>query len=438
MKKKLLLGLLMFILLCGCGGNQANKSGLAESSVEPVLNENGKVEIELAGVMFGLVQKGVIADYNAQSDTYEVVIREKGELSAEDFRRQIQLELSDGKGPDIMFHTALQGLDMRPYAEGGYLLDVTDFLTKQGELFENAVDFNRVGGRVYGVPINCTLNTMIVFQDIVTDRELWTPEYCMQVTEKSGATTFCGAPMGWSTEESGLYILNLLGVGRNGIQLFVDEEQGISNFEQKEFIEFLEFSQKYRDIYPNDATAERLVAGDIVCSTFEITDFSRFVYIDEMFQGKQSYIGYPSPEGGQHQLTVQSYYVNATSPSKEGALDFLHFLLEEEQQRNMSALGFPVRMDVLKQMWEEAKVEVFDENGGYIINGVSFETRLMTDKEEKIFWELLDTNIYYRQENPIWDIIWEDALSFYYGKKSAEEVAATIDNRVQLYLDEKK
>lgn len=428
----------MLSLLCGCGGNDGSTDDSPAVNREPVLNENGKEEIELAGVVFGLVWREVIADYNAQSDRYEVVIREMGELSAEDFRRQIQLELSNGKGPDIMFYTALQGMDMQPYAEDGYLLDVTDFLAKQGELCQSAVDFNSVDGRMYGVPVNFSINTMVVSRDIATDRELWTPEYCMQVTEKSGATTFCGAPWGWSTEESGLYILNLLGVGMEGIQLFVDEEQGISNFEQKEFIELLEFSKEYWDVSPDDSSAERLADGKQVCTTGVISNFNDFVYYDELFQGKQSYIGYPSLEGGQHTFYIESFYINAASPVKEGALDFLQFLLEEEQQRNMAELGFPVKMDVLEQLWEEAKVEVLDENGGYVIEGVSFSTRLVTDEEEEIFWQLFDANIYYRQENPIWDIVWEDALPFYYGDKSAEEVAAVIDNRVQLYLDEKK
>ena len=34
------------------------------------------------------------------------------------------------------------------------------------------------------------------------------------------------------------------------------------------------------------------------------------------------------------------------------------------------------------------------------------------------------------------DIVWEEVQSYYSGDKTAEEVAALIDDRVQLYMDE--
>ena len=40
--------------------------------------------------------------------------------------------------------------------------------------------------------------------------------------------------------------------------------------------------------------------------------------------------------------------------------------------------------------------------------------------------------------NDIWDIVWEEALPFFYGEKTAGEVANVIDSKVQLYLDEGK
>lgn len=136
-------------------------------------------------------------------------------------------------------------------------------------------------------------------------------------------------------------------------------------------------------------------------------------------------------------MTVESFYVNAASDHKEGALDFLQFLLETEQQEKMQD-GFPARQDVLEDLWERAKKEVVDENTGYSIGGVNFSMREMTDKEEEIFWEMFGHNIYDEYENPIYDILSEEALPFFYGEKSAREVADIIANRVQLYPDERK
>ena len=41
-------------------------------------------------------------------------------------------------------------------------------------------------------------------------------------------------------------------------------------------------------------------------------------------------------------------------------------------------------------------------------------------------------------DNDIWDIVWDEASPFFYGEKSAEETAQVIDNRVQIYLNERK
>lgn len=139
-------------------------------------------------------------------------------------------------------------------------------------------------------------------------------------------------------------------------------------------------------------------------------------------------------------IGADSFYINAASPHTEGALDFIGYLLEEEQQRRM-VLGFghfPVKQELLTRMWTEAKEEVLGDMV-YEKNDIQYAPRLMTDEEEQIFWEMLESSppIYYKWQNEIWDIVEEEATPFFCGDKPAEEAARAIDNRVQLYLDER-
>ncbi len=304
--------ILALCIVCGCGKKQ-----------EPEFNENGKEEITL-GVSFMSLSLGeIIVDYNKQSSRYEIVpVEFSSDLSFEDQRNRMQVELTDGKGPDIFNDTVLQGLDAKPFAEAGILMDVTDFLVEQGNICEKAAECNRVNGRLYGVPYSFSLNTMVTSRKLAPDRERWTKDYCMQITKECGATMFIGAPYGWSRESAGLYVLNVLGVGQDGIQLFVDEEKGISSFEQEEFIELLEFSKEYSDP-ALDESIDGLATGEAVVSTGGISNFDSFWMWDEMCGGEPAYIGFPSPEGGKHKLMVDSFYINAASSHKEGALDFL-------------------------------------------------------------------------------------------------------------------
>ena len=207
-----------------------------------------------------------------------------------------------------MAEAALQGANKTSYVKSWVFMDVTDFLASQGNLCKSVVDYNRFGDRLYGVPVSFDLNTMVTSKRIATDREKWTKEHCMQAMEESGASVFCGAPYGWTKEEAGIYVLNLLGVGMDGIQLFVDEEKGISSFEQPEFIELLEFSKNHADQNPMDSGTEKIASGEIAYSTGSVGSFRSFWY--------------PGPEGGQYKLIIDNFYINASSLHKEGALDF--------------------------------------------------------------------------------------------------------------------
>lgn len=439
-KKTFIVILLMSSILCGCGGRDAAAENDIPASIpQPVLNENGKEEIRLSATSLNLTLQEIIVNYNKQSEHYEIVYESfDGDTSWDDQRRRIQLELTGGGGPDILDYTALQNIDMRPYAETGLFLDVTDFLAAQGELVKNVAEANQVGEGIYGVPYSFSIGTMVTSPMMATDRENWTMEYCMRTAQEKGCALFIKAPYGWTREESGLYVMQVLGLGISDIQPFVDEEQGISSFEQPEFIELLEFSKEYWDPDPEASAAGRYASGEIFCTAIGIKDFDSFWYCEELFEGEPVYIGYPSPQGGQYEISVDSFYINAASPHAEGAMDFLQYLLAEEQQRALvTGYGsFPVKQELLEALWKEAKEEKIKDIR-YEKGDITYGARLMTDEEERIFWEMLEHPVYWHWQNAIWDIVEEEALPFFYSEKSAGEIADSIDSRVQIYLDER-
>lgn len=436
-KKRFIPAVALFCILCGCGGEGK------EAPAEPALNENGKEEIQFADSSFSAVFKEIIVDYNKQSNRYEIIpVEFNGDLSFDDQRDRMQVEITGGKGPDILSNYVFQNFDMRPLAEAGALTDVTDFLAGQEGLCEKVVEINRVNGRLYGVPYLFSLDGMVTSEKWAADREDWTMEYCTQKMKESGCSVFIAAPGGWNRETAGLQVLHSLGVGQDGIQLFVDREKGISSFEQQEFIDLLEFSKRYADPVTRESERYRVAEGECFCSYGEIFSFKSFWYLTELCEGEPAYVGFPGPEGGVYSLSAKSAYINEASNHKEGALDFLKYLLSEEVQRKLTTEneGFAVKQNLLEDMWKEAKKEILDENTGYEMNGIFYIPRVMTDEEETIFWQMLENAVYSYSagENDIWDIVWNEASPFFYGEKSAEETAQVIDNRVQIYLNERK
>lgn len=428
MKSRIILILaLMVCVLCSCGKGNSDEA--------PILNENGKEEIVLCAPMLSGYMKKVIVDYNKQSDKYEVVVLECPENeSVFDFRRRIQLELTTGKGPDILHYTSFPDFDMFPYAEDGYLMDVTDFLNEQTDVIDIAKGYTEVEGRIYAVPVNMCINTVCTLDRYSIEQKDSTLEYWMTLTEDTN-TEF---------GNSGKYLLRTLGIGVDGIQLFVDEENGKSSFEQKEFIELLEFAQKYGYKDMGETTSERIASGKQIFLRTALADFESFWHLESVMKEAPSYIGYPTNEGGRHFLTSYSYAINNASKHKDGALDFLSFLLSDEQQRLSfnDREGFPVRKSILTKIWDEALQKPYTgepENVtviGYESNGVYYEPRKMREEEESIFWEMLDNPLYEYDYNPIREIVNEETQPFFEGKKTAGEVAQVIDNRVQIFLYE--
>lgn len=122
--------------------------------------------------------------------------------------------------------------------------------------------------------------------------------------------------------------------------------------------------------------------------------------------------------------------INRDSNVKEGAWTFLEYLLSEEtQQWEPQAMGyFPVRREGFAQY---ISVEGID-NAGSPISAAQEEKDALQELAEHAY---LDP---YRLYDPLYDIILEECDAYFAGDKSIEQVTGNIQNRVTLYLQEKK
>ena len=216
--------LLLSIVLSACGKNTAGTGSKQKASV---LNENGKEEIILALTIVDEYFENAIVDYNKQSDKYEIVLYEIPDgMSPIEERKRIQLDLLNGKGPDILSDGVLNDFDMTPYAEDGYLMDLTDFVAEYEDFLDCVKDFNTMDEVVYGIPMAFELVTVAVPSNLDISRSSNTKERWIELTQDLDGNFGSG----------GYSVLEYLGVGVNGVQLFVDEEKGVSHFDKQEFV----------------------------------------------------------------------------------------------------------------------------------------------------------------------------------------------------------
>jgi multiple sugar transport system substrate-binding protein len=132
---------------------------------------------------------------------------------------------------------------------------------------------------------------------------------------------------------------------------------------------------------------------------------------------------------------TQAYGMNAASGNKRTAWEFLKFLLSDEIQTStaLSPLGLPLN--------NRARAE----KGELIISGAFMGRGTPLDEKQREALEKYRTavealsdqiNSYLIRDQIIDDMIASEARYFFEGAKTAEEAAAVLQNRVNLYLQE--
>ena len=147
--------------------------------------------------------------------------------------------------------------------------------------------------------------------------------------------------------------------------------------------------------------------------------------------------------------SYQILSINANSRQKQGAWEFIAWLLGEEgQQVLMRNDGVPVSRKAFREKIDEDR-EVF-ENGHPVWVGSSYLVRgkyvdeMREIKEEDITEEWIEAFIKAAEDarplpvrtKPVLEVIREEAEDYFNGMKSLEEVISIMENRVQLYLNE--
>lgn len=140
--------------------------------------------------------------------------------------------------------------------------------------------------------------------------------------------------------------------------------------------------------------------------------------------------------------------VNSNSPNKEGAWEFLRFLLGDEVQ-TPDVVGRPVSRKGLELWLEEQRARVADgktvtwdmpkvlPNKKLTYIQVTYtEEDLTEEKLEEYRKEWEGAKFYPIRTAVILDIIYEESEDYFNGIKNEAQVCEAVENRVQLYLDE--
>lgn len=381
--------------------------------------------------------------FNRSSSDYHVILEDCGGNDPEDFARLTSVQIASGKGPDILYGSLMQDYIVG-LLEKGALEDLSPYMKKSGIREEDYFPFVfntwKEEDRIYG--INARVLGMYGYR---MDAAILEGHMASDINELTGALISYQGEAIFRPGYSSQAILDYFLEGTDTIWGMVDWEEGTCDFSGELFARILEIAARYgdtgrngqlphiiearsfRDLFEFDGEADREKAGKVICGC---------LFDDGCRIGIGSY---------------STMAINANSVNKEGAWQFISFLLGEEVQSS-DTFYVPVNRKVF-DAWLNAQLE--EVSGGkeresfsareYIAGGearVSVETTVHTaeditkEKAEEYTRALEEASPFPVRTIPILTIIREEAEDYFNGSKTAEEVTALVTNRVQLFLDE--
>lgn len=337
----ILLSVLLVIALAGCSSGAGNKEGTDSTS------ESQNVELQMvfwdSNQEAGL--KAMADDFTAKNPNYKITIQT---IPWNDYWTKLQASATGGNMPDIV---VMHPNQVKNYAEGGMLMDLTDMLsnsqiTSLDKFPQLVVDDFTVDGKYYGVPKDIGSIALVYNKDLFDKagvpypNENWTWDDMMnaaqKITNKSEGIYGFAAP-----NEGQDFYWNL--IWQNGGDM-VSKDGKTSTFDSPEVIEAMkfalsfiekgysptvaEFSNMHYDKYFEAGKVGMLFAGSWKLTEYLNAEGLNFD-VAELPKGKQRAA----------QAAGMAFSISAKTKNPDAALKFVEYLGSKEAQEIQAKTG---------------------------------------------------------------------------------------------------
>lgn len=220
----------------------------------------------------------------------------------------------------------------------------------------------------------------------------------------------------------------------------VDLDAGTCDFDKELFFKLLEVSKLYGyDPRKNTPLLARHTSIDNIFSSLNVQDNTYTLISGILF------------DDGFHPMVsdAMTLSINAKSAHKDGAWEFIRFLLSETVQKGPCGWNTPVLRTALDQNISKSLEPLLDSPYGSmwsdLIEGervdtfVLFQPGEITGQMIQNYRDMAENARFLpARTSPLLKIICDEANYYFEGSKSIEEVRSIIENRVQLYINEHK
>lgn len=391
--------------------------------------EAGKIPLVFRVLYADVGLKKIVARFNRENGEYHVFLEDRGEEYGWDLWTRTDLEIATGKGPDLIAEDAVT--DMQALAEKGALENLEPYLTQskvdREDYHQETFRSQGMESGVYSAGYEMQVRSLYLREEFLDSNGRTDIKTLLDNLEGNEGQAIFNPTLNYTPVNLMCYYFFQMSEDFYGM---VDWEERTCDFSGELWEQILLVSNQY-------GLTERNREWEMVADWGTIYSFSNMVY-NEQRTGQQGMVlaGYPSEEGMVNWLQMSSVAINADSEHKEGAWQFIRFLLEEKNQKLVSTEHImPVHEGVLEESVEEYLYDYYYNT--YTSDGRHIIREELPEGIEEKFWESIANArpASYRTEQVI-AIIAEEAEFYFMGDKTIEEISAVIENRVKLYLAE--
>lgn len=426
-----------------------------------LLPEQKELVLALTGQLLPDLER-YITEFNQESG-YHVTVESIEELGVLD-----AMMLSSAP-PDLI----LYGDDdfVLRYAQKGLLEDLGQYLDasevlNRGDFLENVIEAYTIDGRLVCIPKGFIIQTVLGRTAQVGTAAGWTAEE---------ATTFVETYPESQMFKTPTFTSMVTFFWEYILENYIDWERGECSFDSEEFQAFIKWLKNRSNGFGNgyagsvydsyDTADKRIEENQLLCLQADIDGFEGLLQYEMRFGEDITAIGYPTHDGRvRHTAYVyHSMGITAKSKNKATAWQFVEGFLSKESQ---SGLGSTVMLSTqrerlmemaekemlidyaldskgeisLYQAGEHAGEPVMNEKGKIYVDGEYIPYYYLTQEQIDAVLEIVE-NIDFtpKREGVRYDVIsilMEELGPYIEGKRSLEESARILQNRVQNLVQE--
>jgi len=343
-----------------------------------------------------------------------------------------------------------RGMPILSYTHKGLFADLyaimdTDPDFDQTDIFPNILTALEVDGKLYNLFPFFLMKTVAGKTSYVGNTIGWTIDEFIDFLKTKPESEYI---IGYLTKE--YFILDMI------TYYFNDPETGGLKFDREAFLKILEAAERFPETMPQLISDDDWIEFELgvrdgnplmSMETFIGSGSIRWQRVNEMiyFGEAITYKGYPSPPhlSGTMFDPPARFAIRETSSMKDGAWEFIKFMIENYDDKMIKGLFFPI-----KTSYFEADLASTLVNPRYSDTNEEFEFSIelsgrniaignnTPELNAKIMEIFTTTNVVRPIDRVITRIIGEEVAFYLAGQKSPDQIADIIENRVAIYLSE--